>query len=145
MNSAQIKAALKLSMDLAPAIMRAGEIVEAAEQAETVLSELAVKKKAAEDEIQSIKDQAASHRTEMEAVAKDLADAKKAAQAEKDKLNKHLGAIQEKIETANQALDKTRADHAAFMQQADAERILKQSELDGVKRELEAVLNRLRG
>jgi len=144
MTSAQIRQAMKMTIDLAPAIGRAAEIVESAEQAESLIMEADVRRKAIEDEITSLRESIPALRDGAAKVATDLEQAKQAADIEKASLNKQLGAIQEKIDAAKSALETTRAEHAAFMQSTEAERILAQSELDGIKRDMETVLNKLR-
>lgn len=144
MTSAEIRQAIKMTMDLAPAIMRAAEIVDAAEIAEQAVADAAQRKRAIEQDAQELVKTAAARRADVVAVNEELDRAKQDAQAEKAKLNKSLGVTQGKLEQAQAALAATQAEHAAFLRSIEAEIHLKRTELEGLKHEMDALLAKLR-
>lgn len=144
MTSAEIRQAIKMTMDLAPAIMRAAEIVDAAEIAEQAVADAVQRKRVLEREAQELIETMVARRADVAGVADELERAKQDAQAEKTKLNKSLGVVQGKLEQAQAALAATQAEHAALLQSIEAEVLVKKSELEGLKHEMDALVSRLR-
>lgn len=144
MTSAEIRQAIKMTMDLAPAIMRAAEIVDAAEIAEQAVADAEQRKRRIDQEIADLEQTAIERQADVEAVQRDLDRAKQDAQTETTKLNKALGVLQGKVEQAQAALDATHNDHAVLLQSIEAEVIVKKSELEGLKHEMDLLVARLR-
>ena len=144
MTSAQMKSAIKMMTDFAPALMKASEILEAAEQAEAILRALEGKKAALATDMAGLTEARAAQADELAKISAEVAQAKREAQDEKAKLNTILGAVQQKVMNAQQALEVAQKAHADWLKQMDADRIMKQSELDGVQRELDTFLAKLR-
>lgn len=144
MTAQEIRNALRQTLDLAPAVAKAAEIVASAEQAETTLTEQAKRKASLDAEIASLAQVAQDQSALLAQIMADVEQAKSDAQAERAALSKQVGAIQEQVETARLALEAVQQAHAAFIKQADADKQLKQSELDGVQRDLDALVAKLR-
>lgn len=144
MTSAEIRQAIKMTMDLAPAIMRAAEIVDAAEIAEQAVADAEQRKRRIGQEIADLEQTAIERQADMAAVQRDLDQAKQDAQTETEQINKTLAVLQGKVEQAQAALDAAHNDHAVFLQSIEAEVIVKKSELEGLKHEMDLLVARLR-
>lgn len=144
MTSDTLKASLRMMADFAPALMHAQEILESVEKAEGLLVTMDARKQTIVNETAGLEEVRAARAAESVTISAEVEKAKADAQVEKAKLNKSLGVIQGKVEAAQEALAATQREHANFLQQTDAARTLKQSELDGVQRELDALLAKLR-
>ena len=144
MSSGEIRQAIKQTLEVAPAIMRASEIVDAAEVAERAMGDMEQRKRVIEKEIASLHAVLSARQGEIAAVGEDLERAKQDAQAEKAKLNKALGVVQGKVDQAQSALVVTQAEHAAFLKSIADETNIKRTELEGLKREMDTLLAKLR-
>lgn len=131
MTSAQMKAAFKMMQDFAPAIMKATEILESAEQAESVLAE---HKKAM---VQVDKDCSAcvamrdQLNTELSNLRDSVTQAKQDTAQEKSDLADSLKTAKAKLKDVEAALDATRNEHANTL-------AANQQELDGLNIVLDA-------
>ena len=112
MTSAQMKAAFKIMQDFAPAIMKATEILEAAEQAESILAEHKKAMAAVDQDCEACVAQKASLDAELSALRADVERAKQDTAEEKERLAETLKATKEKLKAATEALDATQKDHA---------------------------------
>ena len=140
MTSAQLKAAFKMMQDFAPAIMKASEILEDVERAETQLQAMEAGTQQIVKDTAALIDVRDARAAEALAVSDDVEKAKVAALAERETLSTSIAVIQREVDAVQSALTDAQRAHAEFMQQADADRRVKQSELDGVQRELDALL-----
>jgi len=112
MTSAQMKAAFKIMQDFAPAIMKATEILEAVESAESVLAE---KDKSVKAMDKACVEACARHEAmqkEIAACQVEVDQAKVDTAAQKAELAKTLKGTQEKLKAAQEALDATQKEHA---------------------------------
>ena len=125
MTSAQMKAAFKIMQDFAPAIMKAAEILESAEQAESILAEHKKAMAAVDQDCASCVSQKASLDAELAALRAEVERAKADTAEEKARLAETLKATKDKLKAATEALDATQKDHANTL-------AAHKQELDGV-------------
>lgn len=136
MTSAQMKAAFKMMQDFAPAIMKATEILEAAEQAESVLAEHKKAMAAVDQECASCVQTKAALDAELAALHAEVVQAKQATADEKAALAESLKAAKAKLKLAEDALLSTQNDHANTLAANKQELLGVQIVLDEKKKEL---------
>jgi septal ring factor EnvC (AmiA/AmiB activator) len=141
LSAAQIRTKLKPMMDFAPAILAAGEIVEAAEAAEQQLADHAVAVSKARAELDALAKQKADRLAEIAAVQEDLDRVKRETAEEKTVVTKKLKEVTEKLGLAQKALQSTQDDHANVLATHAQELEAKRNELDLHKRQLEQLRN----
>ena len=111
-TSAQMKAAFKMMQDFAPAIMKASEILESAEQAESILAEHKKAMAQVDKDCASCVGMKASLESELADLRAQVEQAKKETAEEKAALADSLKASKAKLKTVEEALDATRNEHA---------------------------------
>lgn len=131
MTSAQMKAAFKMMQDFAPAIMKATEILESAEQAESILAEHKKAMAKVDQDCAACVEQKASLDAELAALRGSVEQAKRETAEEKVALADSLKTAKAKLKEVEAALESTRNEHANVL-------AANQQELDGLNIVLDA-------
>lgn len=145
MTSEEIRATLKPMADFAPAVLKAAEIVAAAEQGEKELATIAQRKKEAEAEIATLFDQSVNltaktgqARAEHNKLVQELKAEEESARAATAKARQGLKKVEKEIADALSAKDKTIADKNVEIQKADETLAGIRAEIDRLKKQFAA-------
>lgn len=142
MDSKQIRAALKPLIDFAPAVMKAAEIVEAAEIAEKALANAtktdAERKAALIQDIGALEESKSKILNSIEVARRDLATFNENSARDRSLMSAELAAAHVAHEKALNDLDSARQQKEQEVARLQAMRDEKQAELDRVVRAFEA-------
>jgi chromosome segregation ATPase len=143
MTSSQIKVAVKAMMDFAPAMMRCGEIVQSAEEAEARLAETATRQAAIEGELERRQQRVLAADQEARKLEATVANKRRDAEVELAQLERQVNGARTMLASTEEAIRTAQDLHQATLAKQQKELSVGQGKLDSLKREMRAIHERM--